>query len=223
MVHLFPHWNWRSDGDSSGEEEEKETKKVDMWAFSNAEQVELFVNNVSLGRSAPGDYGHAQWLQVPYSPGEVRAVAFDASNKTIATQTIETTGAPAALRVSIKDGVGAGGIISGCNDVALVKVEVVDSEGRVVPTANNNIDLSVAGPAVYLGGGNGDPAEHTPDKSTTRPAFGGLLLGVFGSTAQTGTVTVTATASGLMSDKMNIEAKQPTFGSSWWCARNPEL
>jgi beta-galactosidase len=211
MVHLFPHWNWL------------EGAPVDMWAFSNAAEVELFVNNVSMGRSSPGDFGHAQWPKVKYVPGQVKAVAYDSSNKTIATQAIDTTGEPAALRISIKDGVGANGLTAGCNDVALVKVEVVDAEGRVSPIASNNVTFSVSGPAVFLGGGNGDPAEHTADKSETRPAFGGLLLGVFGSTAQEGTVTVTATASGLTAAKMDIKAKQPQFNSSWWCARNQNL
>ena len=65
-------------------------------------------------------------------------------------------------------------------------MEVVDAAGRVVPTASDVVSLGVTGRGgealAFLGGGNGDPSGLTPDKSATRPAFHGLLLGVFGST-----------------------------------------
>jgi hypothetical protein len=51
------------------------------------------------------------------------------------------------------------------------QVEVIDAAGIVVPTANNTVTFSLAAagssdgaPVLYLGGGNGDPAEHTNDK-----------------------------------------------------------
>jgi len=148
----------------------------------------------------------------------------------LATKSVHTTGPASSLRVSIKDGVGnstsdghAGGLIAGCLDVALVKVEVVDAAGRVVPTADNNVTLSHTGPATFLGGGNGDPACHTSDRSPSRPAFHGLLLGVYASTRGVGTVTVSATAPGLSPAKLSIEVKPPSFKSKWWCSRLPEL
>ena len=87
MVHLFPHWNWDSNS------------KVEVWAYSNGAEVELFVNGKSFGRSPSGNFSHAVWKAVPYTPGNIKAVAYDSSNVTIATQTIETTGEPAALEV----------------------------------------------------------------------------------------------------------------------------
>ena len=67
-----------------------------------------------------------------------------------------------------------------------MRVEVVDAAGRVVPTASDVVSLGVTGRGgealAFLGGGNGDPSGLTPDKNATRPAFHGLLLGVFGST-----------------------------------------
>ena len=164
-----------------------------------------------------------EWDNVPFAPGSVRAVSYNAANKTIATQTLTTAGAAKALRLSFKDGVGAAGIAAGCNDVALVKVEVVDSKGQVVPTASHAVTLTVSGSgATFLGGGNGDPAEHTPDKSTMRPAFGGLLLGVYASTSTVGTSTVTAAAPGLQGatlDIKTIEAGAPNA----WCPQHPGL
>ena len=85
----------------------------------------------------------------------------------------------ASLRVSIKDGVGtsssdghAGGLVAGCNDVALVQVEVIDAKGNVVPTAANNVTLSWDKGLAYLGGGNGDPASHVSGGTSN---MGGLV------------------------------------------------
>ncbi len=209
---------------------------VEVWAFSNAASVELFVNGASAGVATPlkGNLSHFEWPAVTYVAGELKAVAYDAAHRTIATQTVATTGAAAALRVSIKDGVGnatadghAGGLVAGCDDVALVMVEVVDAAGRRVPTASDVVSLEVVpaggAPLAFLGGGNGDPSELTSDKSAVRPAFHGLLLGVYGSTSQAGRATVLATAPGLASASIQIEVREPAFEKVWWCDRAPKL
>ncbi|KAH8043583.1 arogenate dehydratase [Aureococcus anophagefferens] len=141
--------------------------------------------------------GSAVEWTVDYAPGTVAVVVRDAANATVASDAVETTGPAAALRLSFKDGVGAGGIDADCG-VALVQVEVVDAEGRVVPTADANVTLASSAALRFISGGNGDPSEHTADKSASRPAFHGLLLGVFeatGGAAAAATVTATAAAS----------------------------
>jgi len=223
-LHIFPHWNW---GDGASRDHlapcsgmcsrSSDSLAVDVWAFSNGASVELFVNGKSLGVRANPHGAHVEWKQVRYEPGEIRAVAYDSANGTVATDAIETTGPAAGLRASIKDGVGGTGVVAGCNDVALVQVEVVDAKGRVVPTAAHNVTLSWAAGLTYLGGGNGDPASLVPDKSAARPAFHGLLLGVFASQNATGTYQVRASTPGLESAELNVDVKSPPFSWSWWC------
>src|SRR5256885_17222103 len=63
MLHVFPHWNW-APGDT-----------IDVWAYSNADDVELFLNGVSLGvQRKEGEVLHLMW-RAPYAPGTLRAVA----------------------------------------------------------------------------------------------------------------------------------------------------
>ena len=107
--------------------------------------------------------------------------------------------------------------MAGCNDVALVQVEVVDEHGRVVPTAADNVTFHWDDSLAFLGGGNGDPASHVADKSATRAAFHGLLLGVFGSRTRTGTFPVHATAPGLESATINIDVTSQPESPLWWC------
>jgi len=124
--------------------------------------------------------GHVEWDGINWTPGGYTVVGYDTGSSVVKASIVRnTTGAAAALRVSVKDGMpGPDGMIAGCTDVGLVQVEVIDSQGLVVPTANNSVTFSIVGPATLGGTGNGDPADHTNDKSPTRPAYHGLLLAV---------------------------------------------
>jgi beta-galactosidase len=135
-----------------------------------------------------------------------------------------TTGVPAALRIAIKDGVGGHGLVATCRDAALVSVEVVDSAGHVVPTAADIVTFAVSGPASLLGTGNGDPACHTGDKATTRPAFHGKVLAVIAGGNVAGSVLVTASAPGFAPVSLQIAQQLPAPGfAAEWCHLGPAL
>ena len=109
-VHAFPHWDW-SAGDT-----------VDVWSFSNAAQVELVVNGKSVGGKTPmPQYGHAEWKGVPFAAGSYTVTGYDEGGAVVGTKTVTTTGKPAKLSATIRDGVGAT-LYAGCADMALVQV-----------------------------------------------------------------------------------------------------
>src|SRR5438874_6371850 len=86
VLHLFPHWNW-APGDT-----------IDVWAYSNADEVELLLNGASLGvQRKEGDALHLMW-RVAYAPGTLRAVARKGGAVT-ATAEVKTAGAP--VRVAL--------------------------------------------------------------------------------------------------------------------------
>ena len=155
VLHLMPHWNWPG----------KEGQNIDVRCFSNCEEVELYLNGQSLGRKSLPKYSHLQWL-VPYAPGTLSARGF-AGGKLLVEQKIETTGAPAGVkltpdRVRIKaDG----------KDLSIITVAVTDSQGRVVPLADNLVQFKLLGPGRILGGGNGNPICHEPDVCGTEPTL----------------------------------------------------
>ncbi len=78
FVHVFPYWDFN------------EGQLIDVRVVSNAPEVELFVNGKSLGRQIlthephSGDKIFADY-RVAYEKGELKAVAYDASGKEIAT------------------------------------------------------------------------------------------------------------------------------------------
>ena len=207
IVWTLPHWNWMS-GDS-----------YPIWVYSNADAVELFVNGVSQGKKAMPQYGHVEWDGVPFAPGSLHAVAYtNASSSPAAEQWVNTTGPAAALRISIKDGFGAGALVAGCADAAIVDVAIVDASGLVHPLADNAVTFSVSGDATLAGTSNGDPACLVNNKSPTRPAFHGLLMAVILGGTTPSDIVVTASADGFAPVSITIPQALPPAGwSTKWC------
>ncbi len=189
MVHIFPHWNWPG----------QEGKNVPIWCFSNCDQVELFLNGKSLGRLTMPEFGHLQWNQVAYRPGKLEAHGYR-NGRLEARTVVETTGAPAALRVNtcrkqlIADG----------QDTAAIAVAVVDGLGRVVPTARNKVHFSITGPGRNAGVGNGDPSCHEPNQAPFRSAFAGLCMVLVLARRSDGNILLTAKSDGLVPVQLTI-------------------
>ena len=192
VLHIFPHWNWPG----------REGQLISVWAYSNCEEVELFLNGQSLGRKRMSSNSHLEWL-VKYSPGTLLARGFK-GGKEILTSKVETTGQAAVVQTTPNRAT----LIADGEDVALVTVQVADAQGRMVPTADNLITFEISGPGKIIGIGNGDPASHEPDQFITLPGtpsrawqrslFNGLAQVVVQSTHDAGEIKLTATSSGLM-------------------------
>lgn len=181
VLHLFPHWNWPG----------KEGQEIAVWVHSNCEEVELFLNGISLGKKLTTPLRHLEW-KVKYAPGQLLAKGTCRGNAIQAVQ--ETTGAPAAVRLTPD----RTKIIADNADVSVVKVEVVDAKGRLVPVANNKVHFSIEGPGKIIGVGNGDPSCHEPDKASERSVFNGLAQVIVQSTHGAGKINLTARAEGLV-------------------------
>ena len=78
-------------------------------------------------------------------------------------------------------------------------MEVVDAEGNIVPTADNNIMFSIKGEGKIIGVDNGNPADHSSYQSSDRNAFNGLCLAVVQSTGNAGDISLEAESEGLKS------------------------
>ncbi len=192
LVHLLPHWNWPG----------KEGQPIPVWVYSNAARIELVVNGKSMGSKEMPRNGHVEW-KVAYAPGSVVANGYDATGHLVASDKVETPGAPAALRLTTdRTRLHADG-----EDVTMVTVAVVDAQGRVVATADDPIHFNVSGAGYVAGVGNGNPSDHDPDKSNDRHAFNGLCMVLVGAKEKSGTMHLTASAPGLKSADLTLNAK----------------
>lgn len=137
-------------------------------------------------------WGHVEW-QVSYQPGRLEAKAYDANGNVLATDSEETTGPPAALRLIPNtftmpaDG----------EEVSLIEVDVVDAAGHIVPTANNIVHFYVQGAGHIAGVGNGDPSCHEPNKADYRSAFNGRCMVVVQAGETPGKIVLQASAHGV--------------------------
>ena len=114
----------------------------------------------------------------------------------------ETTGEPAAIRLKPD----RADLAADNADLSVVNVEVVDAQGRVVPTAANKITFALAGPGKLIGVGNGDPSCHEPDKASSRSAFNGLAQAIVQTTHQDGEIRLTAESPGLKGASVVLRA-----------------
>jgi len=180
VLHLFPHWNWAG----------KEGEPIKIWVHSNLDEVELFVNGASAGRQKVPHLGHLEWT-AKYHPGVIEAHGFK-GGKPVLTEKRETTGEPAAIRLTAdRSEIDADG-----EDIAILRVEALDKQGRPVPTAANFIGFKVSGNGALIGVGNGDPNCQQSDKEPHRSLFNGLAQVILQSTKEPGEIHIEASKEG---------------------------
>lgn len=189
VLHLLPRWNWKPE------------QMVDVWAYySQADEVELFLNGKSLGtRTKQGDNLHVSW-QVKFEPGVLRIISRKAG-KIILTEEEHTAG-PAAKIILSAD---RGSIKANGKDLSFITVKIVDKDGFIVPDADNQVKFIVAGPAHIAGVDNGSQVSLESFKAEHRKAFHGLCLAIIQSDNKAGAVSVTAMSPGL--ESANVELK----------------
>jgi beta-galactosidase len=202
MVHLFPHWNWAG----------YEGKVISVIAYTNCDTAELFLNGKSFGAKSyvfpqqghskswntySGPYIapttsdlHLSW-DVPYEPGTLKVVGKKGGQ--IITEEVRSTSEPSAIRLSAD----RKNFKADAQDIVNIRVEIVDENGLVVPTANNAIEFKVEGEGVLIGTDNGNPQDKTQMKSKQRAAYNGLALAVVQSTEKSGNIRLTAVSEGL--------------------------
>jgi beta-galactosidase len=180
VLHLFPHWDWHG----------REGDEIPVWVHSNLDEVELFVNGQSVGSQKVPHLGHVEW-KVKYAPGFIEARG-SKDGKVVLTEKRETTGPTVAIRLTAdRTEIDADGA-----DVAILKVEALDKEGRPVPTAGNLIGFKVTGAGSLIGVGNGDPNCQESDKEPKRSLFNGLAQVIVQSTKWPGEIHIEAAKEG---------------------------
>lgn len=201
MVHVLPHWNW----------ENMVGETIPVYAYSNAEEVELFVNGKSMGKKVKGvdkadivvDFlrwdteGEAEkvWKSpyrlrwdVEYVPGSVKVVAYT-DGKVVAEKEIKTAGAPAQIRL-VPDRTE---IDSDGQDLSYVSVLIEDKDGNLCPNAENLVRFFVEGAGEIAAVGNGNSSTVELFNVDYRRAFyGKAMLIVRSKPGETGEIKIRA-------------------------------
>ncbi len=207
VLHLLPHWNW------SG----SEGQAIPVMAYTNAEEVELFLNGKSMGRKKLGidtvvipvnqkvsperkftSKYRLQW-DVPYAPGTLRAVGYRGGKQVSSTE-VRTAGEPARLTVvPDRKSIQAGG-----QDLAFLTVRVEDKDGNLCPLADHPVRFTVKGAGKLEAVDNGDATSLESFQATSRKAFNGLVLGIVRAGTVTGTIDITVESDRLRLAKLTL-------------------
>ena len=191
------HWN------------RKPGSNVDLYTYTNADEVELILNGKSLGRREnnivdPKERNRIKWENVPYEKGYLEAMAYEKGNKKpISRHRIETSGN--AVKLAAKEDNSewkADGI-----DLQHVAISAVDSKGRRDYGARQPLKFSVNGPAEIVGVINGDLYSDELTVGDTRNLYNGAAVVILRSTQEAGPVTLNVTTEGLKPVNLKLETK----------------
>ena len=169
-----PLWNWE-DG-----------KIISVNAFTNCEEVELYLNNNSLGSKKMADFVNRTitW-DVPFEKGTLKAVAKN-QGRPVAEYELKTTGDPAKI-IATCDKLN---LQANRTDLAHIIVNLCDKDGNTVYSAENNITCEIDGPVRLIGMEDSKPSNIENYKDNTQHAYHGKLLIYLQATDMPGTVTI---------------------------------
>lgn len=191
---ISSHWN-RQDG-----------KKYNIYTYTNADEVELLVNGKSMGVQKNSDdvkkRNTIYWKEIPYAAGKLTAIARKAG-KIVAQDELQTTGKAVALKLEIENEKWkADGL-----DLQYIKVYAVDSDGKKVATATDEVTFEVSGAAHLIAVDNGDHYSDELFSGNKKALHNGFVMAILRSEQKPGTVKIKATAPNLNPAEETLNVK----------------
>ncbi|NNC46707.1 MAG: glycoside hydrolase family 2 protein, partial [Winogradskyella sp.] len=196
-LHILPHWNW----------EGREGETTPVFVYTSYNSAELFLNGKSLGKkyksnASPQHRYRLMWMDVKYSPGTLKVIAFDDYGNAAAENEVKTAGKPYQIVLEPEEeSINANG-----EDLAFIRVSIVDKNGIPCPTATNKLSFNVKGKGSFKAACNGDPTSLELFHLPTMKLFGGQLVVIIQSTNETGEIEVIAKSKGLKTGTITINA-----------------
>ena len=176
-------------------------KTANVQVFSNCEEVELLLNEHSLGSKArPSDESPYKW-SIPFEPGTIKAIG---KNKGQVLTTYELRTATQPFKISLT--ADKSGITDEWDDLSYITATIVDKDGIQCPEANLSVKFNISGPGIILAVDNGDRASKEPVQAQERRTFKGQCIAIVRAMAPNGKITIKATAKALTSGSVIIEA-----------------
>lgn len=205
-LHILPHWTWPR----------REGLVTPVMVYTDYPETELFLNGKSLGRKRKKTWEEVQntkddslallrhyrliWDSVRYEPGKLYVVAYDFEGHAVMKDSVCTAGKPERLVATVD----RNSIIANGNDIAFVRIDVVDKDGNLCVDSNNMIHFKVTGNGQFVASANGDPTDLHPYHLPPMPVFKGQLMAMVKASKQKGKLVVEAFAEGLQPCKISL-------------------
>jgi beta-galactosidase len=185
-------WNWPGN----------ENKPFEVSIYSSCDEAELFLNGKSLGKKQTNRNTKftATW-EVPYQPGILKAIGYT-KGKQVNSSQLQTAKQVSKLKLSADRSM----IKADAQDLSYITIELVDVNGIRNPKAENLVKFKIEGDGKIIGVGNANPVSLESYQLPQRKAWQGRCLVIVKSTEKMEKITLTATADGLPSSKLILEA-----------------
>jgi beta-galactosidase len=186
-------WNWKG----------SEDKTLTVSAYSSCDEVELFLNNNSLGKKPTkrSTQYMASW-QVSYQPGKLKAVGYK-GKKQIALSELQSAKESTQIKISAdRTELKANG-----QDLSYITVELTDTDGIRNPKAENLVEFEIEGPGTIIGVGNANPISLESYQLPKRKAWRGKCMVIVKSLQKTGEIALKASSTDLKSAEVKINIR----------------
>jgi beta-galactosidase len=194
MIHIIPlYWDFNPG------------QIIDVRVCSNAPYYELYFNDEIVesyhSESAPKNslFG---WWKIPYTPGELKAIAYDHDGNIIAT-CIRKSFLDAHEIQLVPDRLS---LRANGTDLLFLEINVLDILGNPVGNATNRIQIKVTGNGRLIGIDNGDSTDYDQFKGTSKRLFSGKLMAIIASTLHPGTIEVDVSSIGIVGKKLSLQS-----------------
>lgn len=198
-IHILPHWNWKG----------REGQNVPVFVYTNGNCAELFLNEKSQGRqckkpssSVSTERFRLMWMDVIYESGELKVVAYKAG-KVIGENSVKTAEEPVQLRLSPDRSM----LQANGEDLSFILVEALDKHGNLYPLADQEVKISVDGPAIIAGVGNGNPQSFAPFQAAEVRLFYGKAMIILKTEKTAGKIELSVDSGSLNEAKITLQSQ----------------
>jgi len=177
------------------------TENVEV--YTNAEQVELFLNGKSLGTQKLHADASAIAFKVPFEPGTLKAIA-SSGGKVVASDELKTAGKPARIEFTADSPEKP--LTPDWNDVRYVTATLVDENGTRIPDSRTEVHFETSGPGSVIAVDSGNMASHESFQATERQLYEGTAVAILRTTGSAGQIKVTVSAEGVPNATLTLMA-----------------
>lgn len=175
-TNAMPSWSWQGC--------EGRTAQVEV--YSDASEIELQLNGICVGRASVNEEFRADF-EVPYAPGTLTAIAYNASGERVGESSLVSASGKAAIRATAENAAVIG-------QPLYVNIDIVGENGEVQRNCDRKLQLHIEG-AELLGFGSASPRTEERFESGSYTTYYGRSQAVL--LPQGKTVTLRITAEGL--------------------------
>ena len=171
--------------------------------FTKASHVILVLNGKTVGeKDMKVEDKYIAVFDVQYQPGELKAIALE-NGEEVATKILKTPGEPEAIRL-VPD---RQEINADRNDLSFVKIEVIDSNGQLVPQNSISVKLILSGNGELAASGNANPKDMASVNRTQINTYNGRAQAIIRPSGS-GQVKLIAESQGLKTGELKIQVTE---------------